>query len=337
MRGGGLVAKRYRSRRAARPMRGMKTPGLICIALILSSFAVFLGTAAAAYPDAAREAIEAQSRALSAALQRGDPAAVGALFTENARLSVPGAPRVIAGRAAITGFWRAALANGLTDVVRHTDEVEGEGRLRFETGSYIAFGPNRAEAGRGQFLLVWKKENGTWRIHRDFAHPDPVAAMASVSSVDRAGFPRGYATQFRQLGATLDQASFGLTTVYGNELAASASSAEGTQFPDGAVILMEFAHPQRDGEDQLVRDAQGQPVKGEIAHIDVMRRGAGFGAAYGANRAGEWEFASYRPDGSTLIAPAGAEHCAACHQKAGAGKDYVYRQRSWTPPAPPRG
>src|SRR6185295_1585343 len=97
----------------------------------------------------------------------------------------------------------------------------------------------------------------------------------------------------------------------------------------GSVLLMEFANPQRDGEEQLLRGAPGQPLKGEIAHIDVMRRGAGFGAMYGASRAGEWEFASYRPDGSTLIPPDKAEHCAACHLNAGAGKDFVFRTRSW--------
>ena len=54
-----------------------------------------------------------------------------------------------------------------------------------------------------------------------------------------------------------------------------------------------------------------------------MRRGGGFGEVYGASRAGEWEFASYRADGTTLIEPANAVQCAACHLKAGAEKDFV--------------
>jgi len=58
---------------------------------------------------------------------------------------------------------------------------------------------------------------------------------------------------------------------------------------------------------------------------------------YGASRAGEWEFASYRPDGSTLIPPDKAEHCAACHLNAGAGKDFVFRTRSWNAAESPTG
>jgi len=156
------------------------------------------------------------------------------------------------------------------------------------------------------------------------------ALLDGARDVDRVGFPRDYRQQFRILGGTLEDPNFGLTTVYANELAASVAGSEGTQYPDGSVILMEFANPQRDGENQLLRDAHGQPLKGDVAHVDVMRRGAGFGSAYGASRAGEWEFASYRFDGSTLIPPDKAQHCAACHVKAGAEKDYVFRLRSWT-------
>lgn len=308
----------------------MKTPNPVSFAIFVASLAVFLGSAAAAHRDSARATIEAQSQALSAALARGDAAAAGGIFTEDARVSVPGAQAVIAGRPAIADFWRAALGSGLTGVELHADEVEGEGGLRYESGSYHVLGLNGADLGRGQYLIIWKKDDGTWRIHRDFAHPNSLPPpVASAQEIDRVGFPRDYAAQFRRLGGTIDHPSFGLTTVFGNELAATAADSEGAHFPNGAVILMEFASSQRDGEDQPLRDAHGQPLKGQIAHIDVMRRGAGYGAAYGASRAGEWEFASYRPDGSTLIAPDKAEHCAACHLKAGPDKDFVFRTRSW--------
>ena len=180
-------------------------------------------------------------------------------------------------------------------------------------------------ASMGTFLgtAVAARQNATTDLEGD-------DAGASARNVDRVGFPRDYLRQFRNLGGTLEDPNFGLTTVYANELAASVADSEGTQYPNGAVILMEFASPQRDGEDQLLRDAHGQPLKGEIAHIDVMRRGAGFGSGYGDSRAGEWEFASYRRDGSTLIPPDKAQHCAACHLKAGAAKDYVFRLRPWT-------
>jgi len=153
-------------------------------------------------------------------------------------------------------------------------------------------------------------------------------AGAAREELDRVGFPRDYATKFHLLGGTLFDANHGLTSVYVNDAAESA--VDSSHYPNGSVILMEFAEPQKDGEDQLIRDAQGQLVRGPIAHIDVMRREAGYGEAYGANRAGEWEFASYRADGSTRMSSVQGASCAGCHQKAGADKDFVFRIRSWS-------
>lgn len=149
---------------------------------------------------------------------------------------------------------------------------------------------------------------------------------------DRVGFPRDYATTMRRVSDTLYKESSGLTTVFANDLAASVTGSSPARYPDGSVILVEFAQPQRDAKGELMRDARGEPLKGPIHHIDVMRRGAGFGASYGEERAGEWAFASYGPDGSTLVAPDKATHCASCHRKAGVDKDFVYRTRAWSAP-----
>jgi hypothetical protein len=67
--------------------------------------------------------------------------------------------------------------------------------------------------------------------------------------------------------------------------------------------------------------------KGEVVRLDVMRREAGYGAAYGDKRAGEWEFASYKPDGSPIEPKIDAAACAACHAKPGVARDFVFRGR----------
>jgi hypothetical protein len=154
-------------------------------------------------------------------------------------------------------------------------------------------------------------------------------AAADAHEAAGAGLPHDYATAMRRVRETTFDEQSGVTTVYANDLAASIAAFSQQRYPHGAVILMEFAQPLRDGEGELLRDAHGVPLKGPIEHIDVMRHGAGLGAAYGAERAGEWEFASYRADGSVRIAPDTAVQCAACHRKAGAEKDFVFRARPW--------
>jgi hypothetical protein len=145
-------------------------------------------------------------------------------------------------------------------------------------------------------------------------------------------FPANYSTRLRRVGATLFDEKIGLTTVFVNELAGSVKGFSQEHYPEGSLIVMEFAQPQRDGEGELLRDARGQPLGGAVDYLAVMRRVAGFGAVYGDARAGEWEFSTYRPDGSVLIAPEAARQCAACHRKAGAERDFVYRIRAWSAP-----
>lgn len=156
-------------------------------------------------------------------------------------------------------------------------------------------------------------------------------ALAQTTAIDRVGLPADYAHALRRVGEPVFNERTGVTTVYANDIAATAPGFPPARYPNGSVILMEFAGALRDGEGELLRDARGTPLKGPVAHIDVMRRGVGFGAAYGESRAGEWEFASYAPDGRTLQAPDQAAHCAACHRNAGADRDFVFRTRAWTP------
>jgi ketosteroid isomerase-like protein len=310
-------------------MRAMKTRTCFMLSMLLSSPAILHLGAQAAQPDSARAAIAAQSASFTEALEQGEAAAAARIFSADARLSVPGIDGVLEGRQAIEKFWQGALAGGMKSLTLTPRDLEGAGELRVETGTYTAFGANRSELGRGEYLLVWKREEGTWKIHRDYGHPSGAVPSMNAGAADRVGLPRDYATAMRRVRDTVYDEKSGLTTVFANDLAASIAGPSQQHYPDGAVILMEFARPQRDGKGELLRDGRGAPLKGPIDHIDVMRRGPGFGAAYGAERAGEWEFASYHSDGSVRVSFDKAVQCAACHRNAGADKDFVFRTRPW--------
>lgn len=118
-----------------------------------------------------------------------------------------------------------------------------------------------------------------------------------------------------------------LGTIYANERAASVKEMGQLPYPEGSVIVMEWAEPLKDSAGVLLVDANGLWRKGKVVRIDVMRRERGYGEAYGGKRVGEWEFASYKTDGSYFQPPAKPAACAACHQEAGAERDFVYRGR----------
>jgi hypothetical protein len=155
-------------------------------------------------------------------------------------------------------------------------------------------------------------------------------ALADDGGAERVSFPAGYAQKLQQQGEALFKERSGVTTVYVNELALQAANSGATQFPAGAIVVMEFAKPVKDAAGQPLRDAQGVLLKGEIEHVDVMARGEA--AANDPSRAGHWSFASFGADGKVLVSPAEGSKCADCHRNAGADKDFVFRTRPWSAP-----
>ncbi len=143
---------------------------------------------------------------------------------------------------------------------------------------------------------------------------------------DRVGFPADYRSYavLRSVNVTrLSQ----LGTIYGNAGAASIHDVGALPYPNGSVIVMEWATPRKAADGTPLTAADGLWQKGDVVRIDVMRREAGFGTAYGDKRAGEWEFASYRPDGTPFEPAIDAAACAACHAKPGVARDFVFRGR----------
>lgn len=305
----------------------MNTIHFIRTSLVLVFAALSQSVTATSTPAEPGAVIAAQSRLFTEALSRGDARAAARVFTTDARLIVSGVSEAISGRTAIEGFWLAAIGGGLREFELTTHDIEGDGALRIETGTYRARGAGGVEAGHGHYLFVWKQEGGVWRIHRDFGSamttpastPAPAGAAASGKT-----FPANY-RGLEKLGTNIGKGEPAIHTVYANDHAAVTLGEGQPPFPAGSLLIMEFANSVRDGEGELVRERDGTPVRGEVIHVDVMRRGPGFGIAYGDSRAGEWEFSSFRPDGGVLVAPENGAQCAACHRNAGVAKDFVFR------------
>jgi ketosteroid isomerase-like protein len=137
---------------------------------LVASLAV---AAACAVPAAAREsldevraAIEAQNRRLAEAVSRGDEEAAAAVYADDARLMPPNA-ETIEGRAAIGAHWGAKRESGVADAAIDTREVVlGKGTAT-ELGVYRFRGADTTLLDEGNYVVVWKKVDGTWRIWRD--------------------------------------------------------------------------------------------------------------------------------------------------------------------------
>lgn len=161
---------------------------------------------------------------------------------------------------------------------------------------------------------------GAYAIHAG----DSKETNDTAPTVDRIGFPKGYTEKFQVLRVVNTPSEKKVVTIYGNEVAASVTNLAQLPYPYGSIIVMETAAVRADTQGKLLRDERGNPRKDKILGLHVMRREKGFGEAYGKNRAGEWEYVEYKPDGGYLTPPQKSATCAECHVKAGPQRDFVY-------------
>jgi len=163
------------------------------------------------------------------------------------------------------------------------------------------------------------------------------AQSLPAPTVDRVGFPTGYKDTFQLLYTFDNYQNRQIRKVYGNDAAASVSPGQVFNFPYGSIILFESYTVQEDSAGEPVLDPNGRFIPANLTTIFVMRKEKGFGEDYKELRNGEWEYGSYRPDGTTSTPPSSTGSCALCHltggslslsaasRNVGAQWDYVFR------------
>ena len=155
--------------------------------------------------------------------------------------------------------------------------------------------------------------------------PQIAALTAPDASVDRVGLPESYRERLGTFYVFDRSDNRQVRHVYGNQQALAARP--GQPFPYGALLIMETWRARLGPDNQPALDSNGRYQKEELAGVFVMRKDLGFGAKYGPDRTGEWEYVAYRPDGMGFqTAPERSQACAQCHLAASdAQKDWVVR------------
>jgi uncharacterized protein (TIGR02246 family) len=126
-------------------------------------------------PTDIRTAIIACNQHFMDAFGRGDAAGLATLYTAGGQLLPPNSA-VVAGRDAIRAFWQGAMDLGLKQATLDTVEVEGTSDTAVEVGTYTLRAAGGQVADTGKYVVVWKTEGGTWRLHRDIWNTSQPAA-----------------------------------------------------------------------------------------------------------------------------------------------------------------
>ncbi len=135
------------------------------IAIFAFCLGLFAASASAFAQD--KETIQKLNDRFTAAFNRGDVAAVAAMYAEDAYL-LPAGADMVQGRQAIETFWRQA-AQQLGDAKLMTRDVQPlGGRAAREIGTFsFKTKAQPPEEMVGKYVVVWRKAGGQWRLATD--------------------------------------------------------------------------------------------------------------------------------------------------------------------------
>ena len=116
--------------------------------------------------------IEKLNDAWTAAFNKGDAAAVAALYTEDAYVLPPGSS-MVKGRAAIEAFWRQA-AQQMTDAKLTTVDVLPLGRSAAREIGTVTLKTKSQPPQEvvGKYVVVWRKVGRDWKLATDIWNTD---------------------------------------------------------------------------------------------------------------------------------------------------------------------
>lgn len=134
--------------------------------MIRFTLVLFALAAAAAGRADVRAEIEAANRAFEAAAAKGDVKALAALYTTSGQ-ALPAGSEVVSGTEAIGKLWQGVLDSGVKGIRLKTIEVEGSDDTAHEVGQYELLDATGKTLDRGKYVVIWKKEDGRFKLHRD--------------------------------------------------------------------------------------------------------------------------------------------------------------------------
>jgi ketosteroid isomerase-like protein len=116
--------------------------------------------------DAAKTAIAESNKTYGEGFVKEDSSLFIGKYTKDGCIMPANAPK-LCGSQAIGMFFKGAQSNGVQNVSLTTEEVMGGPEVVVETGMYELLGASNKSLDKGKFVVVWKMEDGKWKMYRD--------------------------------------------------------------------------------------------------------------------------------------------------------------------------
>jgi len=113
-----------------------------------------------------KETINSLYQNFESTFAQGNAKSISEFYTERAML-VPPESDLVQGKENIAAFWQTAIDMGIKSVKLNLLEIEQHGDTAIEVGKYTMMTENNDVIDHGKGIVIWKLENGHWKLHRD--------------------------------------------------------------------------------------------------------------------------------------------------------------------------
>ena len=115
------------------------------------------------------EGINETNKLFMDAFADGDAEKVAGFYTANCRF-LPDNSHPVDGRANVQELLQSMMDGGVSSIELITCEVEDCGDTAVEVGRVVMRGGDDEILDDGKFIVIWKKEDDGWRLHRDIVN-----------------------------------------------------------------------------------------------------------------------------------------------------------------------
>lgn len=123
----------------------------------------------------AKKEIESANQEISQLMIKGDSVGLASAYSTDGAVMLNNMPSV-KGKENLTKVWGSFMNAGLGGIDLTTLEIWGDENFITEEGVFTTKSKEGAQLDKGKYIVVWKKEDGKWKLHRDLSNSDlPVA------------------------------------------------------------------------------------------------------------------------------------------------------------------
>ena len=120
---------------------------------------------------AARKSIDSINNVFSSLVKKGDSVGLAALYASDAKMMAANMPAATGQKEIQSALGGMISTMGAIDLALTTTNVWGADPLAIEEGT-VKISKDGKEIDNGKYIVIWKMEDGKWKLFRDIFNSD---------------------------------------------------------------------------------------------------------------------------------------------------------------------